>query len=160
MNKVTSVVFSGIGGLGVVTAAGICAQAALLSGFDVKKADIKGIAKRGGAVLSSVRFGERVNSPRVEESTADYLVNIGSSEKALPFLSDTGLLIDIHRDLAARHGRHANLYALGILSSNLCLELDTWFEAIGNRFSQSARIANIESFLVGRRSWTQAGTAV
>jgi indolepyruvate ferredoxin oxidoreductase beta subunit len=40
----------------------------------VKKSDILGLAIRGGAVISHVRWGERVHSPIVPEGRADYLV--------------------------------------------------------------------------------------
>jgi indolepyruvate ferredoxin oxidoreductase beta subunit len=50
------------------------AAVGLAAGYDVKKSDILGLAIRGGAVISHVRWGERVHSPIVPEGRADYLV--------------------------------------------------------------------------------------
>jgi indolepyruvate ferredoxin oxidoreductase beta subunit len=50
------------------------AAVGLAADYDVKKSDILGLAIRGGAVISHVRWGERVHSPIVPEGRADYLV--------------------------------------------------------------------------------------
>jgi indolepyruvate ferredoxin oxidoreductase, beta subunit len=65
---------SGVGGQGTVLASDILADVGIGSGYDVKKSDILGLAVRGGAVVSHVRWAERVHTPVLEEGTADYLV--------------------------------------------------------------------------------------
>lgn len=65
---------TGVGGQGTVLASDILAAVGLSAGYDVKKSDILGLAIRGGAVISHVRWGERVHSPIVPEGRADYLV--------------------------------------------------------------------------------------
>jgi indolepyruvate ferredoxin oxidoreductase beta subunit len=65
---------TGVGGQGTVLASDIMAAVGLVAGYDVKKSDILGLAIRGGAVISHVRWGERVHSPIVPEGRADYLV--------------------------------------------------------------------------------------
>lgn len=55
-------------------ASDILAAVGLAAGYDVKKSDILGLAIRGGAVISHVRWGERVHSPIVPEGRADYLI--------------------------------------------------------------------------------------
>ena len=57
-----NVVIAGLGGQGVLTASDILAEAALLAGFDVKKADVHGMSQRGGSVASDVRFGPRCSA--------------------------------------------------------------------------------------------------
>lgn len=79
MNSVTSVVFGGLGGQGVITASDILAEATFLAGFDVKKSDIHGMAQRGGSVSSDVRFGNRIFSPMVPVAEADFVVVLDES---------------------------------------------------------------------------------
>ena len=72
--KTTSFMITGVGGQGTVLASDIMAAVGVAAGYDVKKSDILGLAIRGGAVVSHVRWGERVHSPIVPEGQADYLV--------------------------------------------------------------------------------------
>ncbi len=65
---------SGVGGQGTVLASDILSDVGIDSGYDVKKSDILGLAVRGGAVVSHVRWAEKVHTPVLEEGTADYLV--------------------------------------------------------------------------------------
>jgi len=72
--SVTSVFICGVGGQGILLASEILAEAALSQGLDVKKSEVHGMAQRGGAVVSHVRFGEKVYSPVIAEGEADLLV--------------------------------------------------------------------------------------
>ena len=58
----TTVLLCGVGGQGTILAADVLAHAALAVGYDVKLSEIHGMAQRGGAVSTAVRFGEDVNS--------------------------------------------------------------------------------------------------
>ena len=71
---VTNVLLCGTGGQGILLASEILGSAAMLSGLDVKKSEVHGMAQRGGSVVSHVRFGSRVHSPLVEEGTADLVL--------------------------------------------------------------------------------------
>ncbi|WP_203416916.1 indolepyruvate ferredoxin oxidoreductase family protein [Jiangella ureilytica] len=51
-----SVRLAGVGGTGVVTASQILATAGLLAGWNVRSLDQTGLAQKGGAVVSDVRF--------------------------------------------------------------------------------------------------------
>ena len=53
---------SGEGGQGVVVLSDIYCEAAMLDGFDVAKAEIHGIAQRGGSIVAYATIGE-VESP-------------------------------------------------------------------------------------------------
>ena len=64
----------GVGGQGILLTANLLADAAALSGLDVKKSEIHGMAQRGGSVISSVRFGDEVHSPIIPEGQSDVLV--------------------------------------------------------------------------------------
>jgi indolepyruvate ferredoxin oxidoreductase beta subunit len=74
MKKDLSFLISGVGGQGTVLASDILSDVGIFSGYDVKKSDILGLAVRGGAVVSHVRWAEKVHTPVLEEGSADYLV--------------------------------------------------------------------------------------
>lgn len=65
---------AGVGGQGTLLASEILCEAFLLSGFDVKKSEVHGMAQRGGAVTTHLRFGPKVRSPLIEPGTADLLI--------------------------------------------------------------------------------------
>lgn len=94
MNTV-NILISGVGGQGVLLTSKIIAEAALLSGLDVKQSEVHGMAQRGGSVLSQVRFGDKVFSPIVSEGEADLLIGFEPLETAryLHFLRDDGIVI-------------------------------------------------------------------
>jgi indolepyruvate ferredoxin oxidoreductase beta subunit len=88
-------VFSGVGGQGVVVLSDIYCEAAMLDGFDVAKAEIHGMAQRGGSIVAYARIGERVESPLIETGRADVLVGfeILETARALPMLKKGGNVI-------------------------------------------------------------------
>ncbi|MGC8926646.1 MAG: indolepyruvate oxidoreductase subunit beta [Myxococcota bacterium] len=94
-NKNMSVVFSGVGGQGVILASDLLAEVALIHGVDVKKAEVHGMAQRGGSVISYVRFGDKVYSPIVEKKSADILCSFEPLEaiRYIDFLKDDGYAI-------------------------------------------------------------------
>ena len=72
--KTINVSLVGVGGQGILLTADLLAKTAALSGMDVKKSEIHGMAQRGGSVISSVRFGTEVHSPIIPEGQSDVLV--------------------------------------------------------------------------------------
>jgi indolepyruvate ferredoxin oxidoreductase beta subunit len=76
----TSVLIAGVGGQGVVLVSELLALAALAAGEDVKQGEFHGVAQRGGAVFSHVRFGDKVHSPMAPLATVDYLVALEKLE--------------------------------------------------------------------------------
>lgn len=75
-----SIVFSGVGGQGVLLAAEIAAIAAVSAGYDVKQTEVHGVSQRGGSVESQVRFGSKVWSPIVTPGQADIVVGLEELE--------------------------------------------------------------------------------
>jgi indolepyruvate ferredoxin oxidoreductase beta subunit len=69
-----NVFLAGVGGQGILLASEVLCEAFLLSGYDVKKSEVHGMAQRGGAVTTHLRFGKKVFSPLIEPGTADLLV--------------------------------------------------------------------------------------
>jgi indolepyruvate ferredoxin oxidoreductase beta subunit len=70
-----NVFFSGVGGQGTILASNILGQVLLNAGYDVKKAEVHGMAQRGGDVTTHFRFGEKVYSPLIKQGEVDYLIS-------------------------------------------------------------------------------------
>lgn len=77
---VTNVVIAGVGGQGVILSSELLALAALADGRDVKQGEFHGVAQRGGAVFSHIRFGDRVHSPMTPRGKVDYLLALEKLE--------------------------------------------------------------------------------
>ncbi|MEO0091351.1 MAG: indolepyruvate oxidoreductase subunit beta [candidate division WOR-3 bacterium] len=94
-NKTTNILCCGVGGQGVLLFTDILSDVAMQAGLDVKKAEVHGMAQRGGSVNSHLRFGEKVFSPLIEETTADFIVAFEKLEavRYLHFLSEKGVLL-------------------------------------------------------------------
>lgn len=74
--KTFNVLFTGVGGTGVLTAARIMASAALEEEHNVRMGEIHGMAQRGGAVTCSVRIGKSVRGPIIPTGLADLLLGV------------------------------------------------------------------------------------
>ncbi|MGA3290698.1 MAG: indolepyruvate oxidoreductase subunit beta [Candidatus Bathyarchaeia archaeon] len=88
-------VFSGVGGQGIVVLSDIYCEAAMLDGFDVAKAEVHGMAQRGGSIVAYARIGDKVESPLIETGKADVLVGFEILEtvRALPMLKKNGNVV-------------------------------------------------------------------
>ena len=88
-------VFSGIGGQGVVVLSDIFCEAALMDGFDVAKAEVHGMAQRGGSIVAYARLGEKVEAPLIERGRADVILGFEMLETArvLPMLKVGGTVV-------------------------------------------------------------------
>ncbi len=77
LKGVRNIVFTGVGGTGVTTAASILAMAAHVDGLAASAVDMTGLAQKGGAVTSHVRIGERedtVVGGRIPAASAHVLI--------------------------------------------------------------------------------------
>jgi indolepyruvate ferredoxin oxidoreductase beta subunit len=160
MRRVTSVVFAGLGGQGVIKASDIFADAVFRAGHDVKKAEIHGMSQRGGSVSSDVRFGAEVLSPMVPAGEADFLVVLEPSEVEVnrAALRPGGLLVPPDAVDESRLGnrRSLNVALLGVLAAHLDLPEATWLAAIRAALPERLHDVNEKAFRIGR----EAGTAV
>ena len=73
--KALNIMFTGVGGTGVLTAARILATAALTEGNNVRMGEIHGMAQRGGAVNCTIRIGENIHGPIIPTGQADVLLS-------------------------------------------------------------------------------------
>jgi indolepyruvate ferredoxin oxidoreductase beta subunit len=93
----TSVVLTGVGGQGVITAANILGKAAVKAGVNVFVSEVHGMAQRGGSVNCTVRLGD-VSGPLVPNGSAKAFLSMEPSE-ALRYIQytnkDTKIVTDI-----------------------------------------------------------------
>ena len=105
--SVTNVLISGVGGQGVILSSEILALAAMAAGRDVKQGEFHGVAQRGGAVFSHVRFGERVHSPLAPRGQVDFLLALERLEalRYAHFVKPGGtVIVNDHRVEPVRMG--------------------------------------------------------
>lgn len=74
MNCKTSIVLTGVGGQGVITAANALGKAAVRGKINVYVSEIHGMAQRSGAVICTVRIGD-VLCPLIATGTADVILS-------------------------------------------------------------------------------------
>jgi len=73
--ETVNIFLSGVGGQGTILASNILGQVLLEAGYEVKKAEVHGMAQRGGDVTTHFRYGKKVYSPLIKEGDADFLVS-------------------------------------------------------------------------------------
>ena len=90
-----NIVLAGVGGQGTLLAAEILGVAAIKDGLNVRVSEIHGMAQRGGAVVSTVRVGEKVLAPTVLEGQANVFLGFEPMEtlRNLKFASEKTLVI-------------------------------------------------------------------
>lgn len=95
MNSATTVLLCGVGGQGTILAADLLARAALAAGYQVKVSEIHGMAQRGGAVTTVVRYGDDVASMVADIGETDCIVSFETTEalRNIAFLSEDGYLL-------------------------------------------------------------------
>ncbi len=92
-----SVMFTGVGGQGILLAGDVLAEVAMQADLDVKKSEIRGLSRRFGSVWCQVRLGEEVHSPVRGEGAIDFLVSPeqeGLRAKARYYLHEGGCCSD------------------------------------------------------------------
>lgn len=94
-DTVTTVLLCGVGGQGTILAADLLARVAIAAGVDVKVSEIHGMAQRGGAVTTVVRFGDNVKSMVTDPGCADCVVSFEKMEalRNISFCKEGGLLL-------------------------------------------------------------------
>ncbi len=93
MTDVLNISLVGVGGQGILLASDILCHVALLTGKDVKKSEVHGMAQRGGSVISQVRIGEKVYSPLIAVGQTDILLSFEKLEalRFAHFLAPEGI---------------------------------------------------------------------
>lgn len=118
MKQSGNILFSGVGGQGILLASELTAYAQLAAGFDVKKSEVHGMAQRGGSVVAHLRYGEKVYSPLIELGKADIQVAFEEMEAAryLPYLhKDSAVVVNTQKILPPAVATGRAVYPTGIL---------------------------------------------
>lgn len=90
-----NILIVGVGGQGTLLASVILGKIALEEGYDVKLAEVHGMAQRGGSVVTHVRISENeVRSPLIEEGGADVILAFEELEayRWIPYLKRDGVI--------------------------------------------------------------------
>ena len=78
---VDDVMVVGVGGQGVIVAAAVIADTAMLhGGLQVKLSETRGMSQRGGSVSSHIRIGTTVVAPSISPGEVDYLLAFEQAE--------------------------------------------------------------------------------
>jgi len=95
MNDIKNILFSGVGGQGILLASELTAASLLSAGYDVKKSEVHGMAQRGGSVTAQLRYGARVYSPLIDPGCADIQMAFEEMEavRYLPYLHQGSVVI-------------------------------------------------------------------
>ncbi|MCL2026532.1 MAG: indolepyruvate oxidoreductase subunit beta [Leptospirales bacterium] len=90
-----NIIFTGVGGQGVLLAGRVLMHAALNAGYDIRESEVHGMAQRGGSVDCCIRYDKKIYSPLIEKGTADYIVSFELLEilRKLDYLAPEGAVI-------------------------------------------------------------------
>ncbi len=92
----TNIILAGVGGQGILSIAYVIDNAALAAGHHFKQAEVHGMAQRGGAVQSHLRFSDRpIHSDLIPRGRADIVLSIEPLEvfRYLHFLGPEGWVV-------------------------------------------------------------------
>ena len=154
--KVINVKIAGLGGMGILTAAGILAEAAFRAGRDCKRSELHGMSQRGGSVSSDVRFGKIVFSPMIPRGEIDYLLLMEESQLELfgHDLRAGGEIISaaIFKAAPLPNRKCLNIALLGALGARLDFPARTWTEVMREKLKPDLLEINAAAFNLGREA--------
>ncbi|MBM4352470.1 MAG: indolepyruvate oxidoreductase subunit beta [Deltaproteobacteria bacterium] len=90
------IILAGVGGQGILTIAYMLDNAALARGYRIRQAEVHGMAQRGGAVYSHLRFSDReIVSDLIPRGQADMILSVEPLEvqRYLPLLHRDGVVV-------------------------------------------------------------------
>lgn len=93
--RTKNIIIVGVGGQGSVLASRILGHLLMKQGYDLKVSEVHGMSQRGGSVLTSVRYGDKVYSPVIDKGEADFIVSFELLEAArwLEYLRPDGQVV-------------------------------------------------------------------
>jgi indolepyruvate ferredoxin oxidoreductase beta subunit len=72
-----NIILAGVGGQGILSIAFVIDNAALAAGFEFKQAEVHGMAQRGGAVQSNLRYADHeIHSDLIPKGAADMVLSV------------------------------------------------------------------------------------
>ena len=102
MQNTKNIMIVGVGGQGTLLASRILGNAVISEGYDVKVSEVHGMSRRGGSVVTYVKYGDKVFSPIIDRGEADMILAFEKLEaaRALPYLKEGGTVILNDREIA------------------------------------------------------------
>ena len=147
--RARNVLIVGVGGQGVIMVSKVLARVCQLQGFQVKQSEVHGMAKRGGAVFSHVRYGAQVWSPTIPRGEADVLLAMEWAEGLRwlnylhrdggTFIADTRKIVppfacrNRKRGAAVAYSPEAPAEVIDKVSRGFALDATDMADAVGNR---------------------------
>jgi len=94
-DKHVNLIITGVGGQGILVLSRVIGEAAIKEGYQVKIAEVHGMAQRGGSLVTHVRIGKHVKSPLIPKFKADMLISMEAMEsiRCLDYIKPKGYLI-------------------------------------------------------------------
>ncbi len=117
IHQTYNIIVTGVGGTGIVTVGGILGMAAHLEGRGVGVLDMAGLAQKGGAVFSHIRFSEKpedIHAIRVAAGRADLVLGgdivVSGTKKVLATVKhgETEMVINTDEFLPGEFTRNAD----------------------------------------------------
>ena len=152
LRKSLNILVAGVGGQGVVLLSDIIAEVFLITGHNIGKSELRGIAKRSGSIISHLRIGKTMHSPLIPKGKADIFLAMELLEayRWVDYLKKNGLLIMLDRKtppltMTCRWHRYPKDLINKIKAVCKNLEEIRWIEI--NRHLVDIRFANM--FMLG-----------
>ncbi|MEG6617429.1 indolepyruvate oxidoreductase subunit beta [Peptococcaceae bacterium 1198_IL3148] len=172
MLKPIDVMLVGVGGQGTILATKVLARVAQDIGYDIKVSEIKGMAQRGGSVVTQVRLAPQVHSPLIPLGGADVILSFEKLEalRWLDYLKPDGTMIINDQAInpvpvligAATYPDNVLDYIKGkVQKTEVVNALDIAVKCGNARTANVVLLAVLAKHLpIDRQSWEQALTAV
>ncbi len=148
IDQTYNIIVTGVGGTGIVTVGGILGMAAHLEGRGVGVLDMAGLAQKGGAVFSHIRFAakpEDIHAIRVAAGRADLVIGgdivVAGTKKVLAAVKHgaTQMVINTDEFLPGEFTRNADF---SLPSERLKRTITADAGADHTHFVDASRIAN------------------
>jgi indolepyruvate ferredoxin oxidoreductase beta subunit len=155
MPDTTNILFTGVGGQGILLASEITSDALIETGLDVKKSEVHGMAQRGGAVEAHLRFGEKVYSPLIEPGSAHVQVSFELMEslRYVHFLnSDTKVIVNTQKIFPLTVATGVESYPEDVIKNLRSLGVDVYAVDAFNMAKEIGEIRVVNIILVGMLS--------
>ncbi len=93
-NSEYNILVAGVGGLGILTATSIIAEAALIEGKNAIMSEIHGLSQRYGRVIATLRIGD-VYSPLIKKGNVDLIIGLEPVEalRNISMLKENGYVV-------------------------------------------------------------------
>ena len=94
-NRRVNLIVTGVGGQGILALSRVIGEAAIREGYQVKIAEVHGMAQRGGSLVTHVKIGKEVKSPLIPKFKADMLISMEVFEaiRYLDYVKPRGHLV-------------------------------------------------------------------